>query len=87
MNTIIKEKISEIEEKSANSNYIYRGEPEHHEKYPYYGKVSSGLWREYRRRIPGMTFDMEFLQAEILNVAKNYICEPDVDDFEIMSQL
>ena len=87
MNTIMREKISEIEEKSANGNYIYRGEPEHYEKYSYYGKVSSGLWREYRRKIPEVTFNIEFLQAEILNVAKNYICESGEDDFEIMSQL
>ena len=30
--------ISQIEEKSASGNYIYRGEPEHHEEPPYYGK-------------------------------------------------
>ncbi len=82
----IRQKISEIK-KSANSNYIYRGEPEHHEKYPYYGKVSSGLWREYRRKIPEVTFDIEFLQAELLKAAKNYSHEPSEDDFEIMSQL
>ena len=37
----IREKISEIEEESANGNYIYRGEPK------YYPKVSSPLYREY----------------------------------------
>ena len=37
----IREKISEIEEKSADGDYIYRGEPKD------YGKVSSSLWRKY----------------------------------------
>ena len=36
----IREKITEIEEKSADGNYIYRGEPEHHEE------VSSLLYQE-----------------------------------------
>ena len=37
----IREIISEIEEKSADGAYIYRGEPETHEEHPHYGKVSS----------------------------------------------
>ena len=37
--TEIKEKIREIEEKSVNGEYIYRGEPE------CYARVSSSLWR------------------------------------------
>ena len=43
----IKKIIDEIERKSADGTYIYRGEPETHEGHPYYGKVSSSLWREY----------------------------------------
>ncbi len=35
----------EIVERSANGNYIYRGEPEHYEEEPYFGKVSSALYR------------------------------------------
>ena len=42
--------IDQIERGSASGNYIYRGEPETHEGHPYYGKVSSSLWREYGLR-------------------------------------
>ena len=61
----IKEKISEIEKKSANGVYIYRGEPED------YGKVSSSLWREYGLEMEG--FDIETIQSEMLNDAKKHI--------------
>ena len=43
----IKEKINEIEEKSADGGYIFRGERKTYKEHPYYGKVSSSLWREY----------------------------------------
>ncbi len=61
----IREKISEIEEKSADGDYIYRGEPKD------YGKVSSSLWRKYG--IEGENFDIEVIQKEILNGAKKHI--------------
>ena len=67
----IREKIGEIEEKSANGDYIYRGEPETHEGPPYYGKVSSSLWREYGLETDG--FDIETVQSEMLNDAKKHI--------------
>ncbi len=35
------EKINEIAKKSADGDYIYRGEPAHHEEHPYYGRVTS----------------------------------------------
>ena len=61
----IREKISEIERKSANGDYIYRGEPED------YGKISSSLWREYGLDTDG--FDIETIQSEMLNDAKKHI--------------
>ena len=60
-----REIISEIEEKSASGDYIYRGEPED------YGKVSSSLWRKYD--IEGQNFDIEVIQKEILSGAKKHI--------------
>ena len=39
------EKIQEIVKKSADGDYIYRGEPEDYEQ------VSSSLWRECRKEI------------------------------------
>ena len=35
----IRDILHEIEEKSVNGDYIYRGEPEHHEEPPYHGKI------------------------------------------------
>ena len=67
----IRDIINEIEDKSADSDYIYRGEPETHEGPPYYGKVSSSLWREYG--IEGENFDIEIIQREMLNGAKKHI--------------
>ena len=67
----IREKIGEIEEKSANGDYIYRGEPKKHEGPPYYGKVSSNLWREYGLEVEG--FDMQVIEKEILDDAKKHI--------------
>ena len=44
LNRVLK-KIQEIVEKSADGDYIYRGEPECYKDAPYYGKVSSSLFR------------------------------------------
>lgn len=43
------EKIQEMVEKSADGDYIYRGEPEQHQEHPYHGKVSSSLYRSLLR--------------------------------------
>ena len=67
----IKEKINEIEEKSANGEYIYRGEPERHEEPPHFGKVSSSLWRQFPVEVE--LFDVEAVQKEMLNDAKKHI--------------
>ena len=72
------EKIQEIVEKSANGDYIYRGEPKH------YCKVSSGLYREYSK-IEAENFDIEIAQEEILKDAKDYTSK--TDDFEILTEL
>ena len=77
----IREKINEIEEKSAGGNYIYRGEPED------YGKVSSSLWRKYRNEIAVAAFEIGFIQKELLKAARNYDFDSEEDDFEIMSRL
>lgn len=58
--------INEIEEKSANGDYIYRGEPE------CYPKVSSTLYREYKDDIEAEHFDIEVAQREMLNVVKRH---------------
>ena len=81
----VRDKINEIEEKSASGDYIYRGEPEHHEEPPYYGKICSSLYRQYAR-IDADEFDIESIQGEILEEAKAYSHETD-DPLEILSLL
>ena len=89
----IKEIISEIEEKSADGNYIYRGEPETHEGHPYHGKVSSSLWREYGLEIDA--FNIEAVQTEMLSGAKQHLGEQSQDfradrtvsNFEILTEI
>ena len=72
--------IREIAEKSANGNYIYRGEPK------YYDKVSSTLYRQYEDDIEAEYFEIEIAQGEMLKEAKDYIHETD-EEFEILTQL
>lgn len=75
----------EIEEKASDGDYIYRGEPEHHEEPPYYGKICSSLYRQYAR-IEADEFDIESIQGEILDEAKAY-CHETNDLIEIITQL
>ena len=67
----IQDIITTIESKSADGVYIYRGERELHNEHPYYGKVSSNLWREYG--IDDEWFDIEVIQTEMLDAAKKHI--------------
>ena len=88
----IREKISEIEEKSASGNYIYRGEPKIHEKPPYCGKISSSLWRKitkslWEEQVNTARIDIEFVQTSMLLVVQNYIEEIAEDEFGIMAEL
>lgn len=71
--------IYELEEKSVNGDYIYRGEPEH------YGKISSNLYRQYAEiRVDG--FDIEIVQDEMLTEAEAYSHETD-DPLDILTQI
>ena len=67
----IRKIIDRIEKKSAGGDYIYRGEPKTHEGPPYYGKVSSSLWREYGLEVKD--FDITVIEKEILDGAKKHI--------------
>ena len=75
----IKEKISEIEKKSADGDYLYRGEPKCHKR------VSSTLYRQYAKEIDAEHFDIEIAQDRMLKEAKDYIHEE--DELEILTQL
>ena len=61
----VQDVIRTIEAKSAGGGYIYRGERKRHTK------VSSNLYREYD--IDEEHFDIEVVQAEMLNDAKKHI--------------
>ena len=78
------EKIAEIAEKSADDDYIYRGESKSHEK------VCSSLYREYPHA-EGIHFDIVSAQETILEEAKAYIGETDdideTDDIGILTEL
>ena len=82
LNTIF-EKIREIAVKSANDDYIYRGEPEYYQEHPYCGKVSSNLWRQYYNINMGI-LTIEQVQEQELKDVTRYI---DVDKFDILTQL
>ena len=77
--------ISEIEEKSADGCYIYRGEPN-----KCYGEVSSSLRRQLKKQMKGVrNFDVEeeieIVQAEDLALAKGYTHM--TNDFDILTLL
>ena len=79
------EKIQEIAAKSTDKNFIFRGEPEHFREDPYYEKVSSSLWRECRKEIGMDEFNIEVIQEQMLELAKDYTNE--TDEFEILTEL
>ncbi|MDE0684571.1 MAG: hypothetical protein OXI63_16760, partial [Candidatus Poribacteria bacterium] len=66
--------LRKIEEKADTGEYLYRGEPEHYQEDPYYGKVSSNLYRVFLEDdefdVEAEHFDIEVIQAEILEMAK-----------------
>ena len=81
----VREKISEIEEKSADGEYIYRGESEHYKDPPYCGRVSSNLWRELDA-VKAKYSDIKEVQAAIVADAKERE-DNKTDDFEILTAL
>ena len=81
----VREIIQKIEEKSADGDYIYRGEPESYKDSPYYGKVSSSLWRFYNKVDP-VALDVEGIQESILQEARRY-AESDKNDFELLAEI
>ena len=74
------EKITEIAEKSADGDYVYRGESKFHDE------VSSNLYREYKKDIEAEHFDIEVVQKEILREAEEYTTHR-MDDLEILTEL
>ena len=75
--------IDEIVEKSANGNYIYRGEPKCYEM------VSSSLWRVLQKG-DGISMaipDIKRVGEMLLQDARRYARDTDIDAFELEAQL
>ena len=71
--------ITRLARKSADGNYLFRGEPE------CYDRVSSNLYRLYCKEADNPGFDIEDVQRENINEAKRYTKE--TDDLEILTEL
>ena len=70
--------IDQIKSKSANGDYIYRGESKNHLT------ISSSLYREYLKYIDTEieSFSLTHAQGEMLKIAKNHIGESPVGPLE-----
>ena len=73
------QKICEIAEKSADGDYIFRGESRS------YGRVVSSLYHQYEYDIEADDFEIEFVQKEILDEARKYTEK--TDELEILVEL
>ena len=82
--------LRKIEEKADTGEYLYRGEPEHYEKEPYLGKVSSKLYRDFLERedfdVEAEHFDIEEVQEAMLSAARRFFRKT-VRDFEILADI
>jgi len=74
-------------EKSSDGDYIYRGEPEHYEEKPYFGKVSSTLYRGGPEAFDSERFNLIRSQDETVREARNHIHVYEKKDFEILTEL
>ena len=76
----VEEILRKIEEKADTGEYLYRGEPEHYQEDPYYGKVSSNLYRVFLELedfdVEAEQFDIENVQMEMLEAVKEFSREP-----------
>ena len=86
----VDEILRKIEEKANTGEYLYRGEPEHYKEHPYYGKVSSKLYRDFLERedfdVEAEHFDMEVVQEAMLSAARRFFRKT-VRDFEILAEI
>ena len=82
--------LRKIEEKADTGEYLYRGEPEHFQEDPYYGKISSNLYRDFLERegfdVEAEHFDVEVVQEAMLSAARKFFRKT-VRDFEILAEI
>lgn len=86
----VEEKLREIEVKAMSGEYLYRGEPQHYEKEPYFGKVSSNFYREFLIDkdfdVETSKFDVEEFQRAMLLAANKFSRKP-VSEFERLAEI
>ena len=86
----VDEILRKIEQKADTGEYLYRGEPEHYQESPYYGKVSSKLYRDFLERedfnVEAEHFDIEVVQEAMLSAARKFFRKT-VRDFEILAEI
>ena len=72
--------LRKIEEKADTGEYLYRGEPEHYQEAPYYGKISSNLYRVFLELedfdVEAEQFNIEDVQMGMLEAVKEFSREP-----------
>ena len=76
----VKDIIDEINEKTADGDYIFRGESQCHEK------VSSNLYRKLEK-VRMLDFDVEVFQKQELEYVKRYRYTQKTDECEILTEI
>ena len=71
--------LQRIREKSAQGEYIYRGEPKQ------YDKIASTLYRKYAKNIQAEKFDIQIAQQEMLKQVKEYT--DFTDETDVLTEL
>ncbi|MDE0638118.1 MAG: FRG domain-containing protein [Candidatus Poribacteria bacterium] len=82
--------LRKIEEKANSGEYLYRGEPEHFQDDPYYGKVSSNFYRKFLKDknfdVNAEHFDIEELQTAVLSTSEQFSRKP-ISELERLSEI
>lgn len=82
--------LRKIKKKANTGIYLYRGEPQHYEKEPYFGKVSSNFYREFLKDrdfdVEAEQFDIEEFQRTMLLAANKFSREP-VSELERLAEI
>ena len=82
--------LRKIEEKADTGEYLYRGEPEHYQEDPYYGKVSSNLYRVFLEHeafdVEAARFNIEAVQASMLEETESYFRKP-ISELERLAEI
>lgn len=82
--------LRKIEEKAKTGEYFFRGEPEHYQEAPYFGKISSNLYRVFLEDedfdVEAERFDIEAFQKEMLSAANKFSLTP-VSEIERLAEI